>query len=1182
MENFLMLRRFGLPVSVAPGRSVIVAWLVLNGGANLLAQGDLRDIPVPDPAAEQAAMIPDPAAAVNLFAADPDIRKPIQINFDSRGRLWVASSEVYPQISPGEKANDKIIVLEDTTGDGIADHSTVFAEGLLIPTGVVPDGKGGAYVAASTELLHFEDTDGDGRADRKRVVLSGFGTEDTHHLVHTLRWGPDGCLYFNQSIYIHSHIETAYGTRHLEGGGIWRYRPETGQLEVFCKGFVNPWGHVFDALGESFVTDGAYFEGINYAFPDAVFVTSPGATRWLSGLNPGSPKHCGLEILSGRHIPPQWAGDLVTSDFRGHRVCRFTVRPSQSTFTSRQQPEILKTSHVAFRPIDARMGPDGALYVADWYNPIIQHGEVDFRDDRRDRLHGRIWRVSFPDRPLDPWPDFSALDRDQLLSLLEDPSLAVRQFARQQLWPMVRQSPDTVLAAARRWRQMAGDAKAERTRALEQQWLGEVAGRFEREAFLDVQRGPSDEVTRTSLRSAVRIAGLGDEDVRESVDQAIVGDHGPTRLEAIVALGQTNRSRDGNHQTAAEALITAAEVRDDDVIDFALWQSLRSTSPRWIDLLSSGQLQWRPHAEGLAFAVTSARSPEAAGALLAILDDRSLSANDRETFVSAIAQSGDPATLGKLLKKTLGDDLDAPLSSIARFTLERLLVRTRSDRTVPDQADSILSARVASLVGDDAVGRWGERLGDPQTFLAIVGAWRSSALMPALLKWLDRSPDIAIRTAAIDALGNFDSPEAKRTLDRWAQYVGEAEATTAVKAIMRQRPQVAAVTAAALVCRIQSDSLASELVVTLKSNKGTAKPFATALQDVDMSADRARVLLTNIRSAGGDEAIESAIRQAGKLDDAGWKWSDTFAAEILTDVRKGGDPAAGEQVYRRAALQCVACHAIGTAGGLVGPNLISLGSASQLDYILESLIEPSAKLKEGYSTLTILTDDGRVTSGIAIGRDEETLQLRLADGAEVTLRTDTIEEESPGKSLMPAGLLDSLTKSELVDLVAFLAALGRDPNYTVSTEPIIRSFETLVYSPESNRYLNRTSIDSAATSAAMLQWRMVTTTVDGRLPIDELDVFKPHQTTPPISFVRWDLEVPPGETTGLDLPPADGLSVWINERPVPLWALEQKRFEPGKHRVVLGIHRRSPGEDVGAGIPISQGQKPDGLMIKLN
>ena len=198
-------------------------------------------------------------------------------------------------------------------------------------------------------------------------------------LLHTLRWGHDGALYMNQSIYIHSHVETPYGVKRLRGGGIWQFRPESMQLSILCEGFVNPWGHHFNRWGQHFATDGAYGEGINYVFPGAEYVTKPGLIRRVSGLNPGSPKHCGLEIVSGRHLPDAWQGNMITNDFRAHRVCRFVVTEDGSGYASKQEEELIKTSHVAFRPIDVKMGPDGAIYIADWYNPIIQHGEVDFR-----------------------------------------------------------------------------------------------------------------------------------------------------------------------------------------------------------------------------------------------------------------------------------------------------------------------------------------------------------------------------------------------------------------------------------------------------------------------------------------------------------------------------------------------------------------------------------------------------------------------------------------------------------------------------------------------------------------------------------------------------------------------------------------------------------------------------------
>src|SRR5262245_13669516 len=220
-------------------------------------------VPDPDPDLERKSFIVCDGFEVNLFAADPLLAKPIQMNFDPQGRLWVASSEVYPQIKPGETANDKIIVLEDSDHDGKADKTTVFADGLLIPTGVEP-GDGGAYVANSTALVHPTATKPGGKAARKRILLSGFGTEDAHHIIHTFRWGPDCRLYFTQSIYIHSHIETPHGVKRLNAGGIWRFNPDKTELDIFCRGWVNSWGHAFDKYGRSLATDGANGEGINH------------------------------------------------------------------------------------------------------------------------------------------------------------------------------------------------------------------------------------------------------------------------------------------------------------------------------------------------------------------------------------------------------------------------------------------------------------------------------------------------------------------------------------------------------------------------------------------------------------------------------------------------------------------------------------------------------------------------------------------------------------------------------------------------------------------------------------------------------------------------------------------------------------------------------------------------------
>jgi putative heme-binding domain-containing protein len=254
-------------------------------------------------------------------------------------------------------------------------------------------------------------------------------------------------------------------------------------------------------------------------------------------------------------------------------------------------------------------------------------------------------------------------------------------------------------------------------------------------------------------------------------------------------------------------------------------------------------------------------------------------------------------------------------------------------------------------------------------------------------------------------------------------------------------------------------------------------------------------------------------------------------------------------------MQCIVCHAIGNAGGLVGPNLISVGGSSQPDYLLEALLDPSAKLKEGYTTLSLLTDQGETVNGIVIGRDERAIRLRLADGKEIQIDPNTVEQEQPGKSLMPEGLMDTLTKSELVDLLRFLSALGREPAFTVSTDPVVRSLETLVYSNEANRKLNRTSTDTASSEDPDMKWRLLTSKVNGTVPLEELDRFQQHRETPPTSFIRFTIEMPSEGVAKIELP-GDGIEAWVDSKPTPVWDLAAQKLSAGTHRIVLAIDRQ--------------------------
>ena len=568
-----------------------IPWALVGLSLPVSAQRDLKDIPPPDAGIEKASFKMADGFEVNLWAADPLLAKPSQIAFDRRGRLWVASSETYPQLNVNQEPSDRILILEDSDKDGQADKSSVYYDQLVIPGGVLPDGDGGAYVAHGEELLHLHDRNGDGKADQREVLLSGFGSEDTHHTLHRLRWGPGGLLYMLQGYYIGSHVETLYGPRRLNGGGLWSYDIKTRRLEIYSRGLINPWGMIFDRWGQSFQTDGAGGQGINYTFPDSVFRASPNEPRSLNGLNPGRPKSCGLEVISGNHFPPAWRGNLLTSDFRANNIDRYVISSDQSGYKSVLHPDLLSSSHLSFRPIDIVMGPDGAAYVADWYSPIIQHGEVDFRDKRRDRVHGRIWRITAKGRPLVSSIDYPSKSISQLMDLLKHDADWVRLNARQEL---KKRDEAEVTASLEAWlHSLDRSDPAHEHHRLEALWTYQtITTRRSPSLIHEVLQSPDRRVRAAAIRVLYHWGGAP-----QTLAEAITDSDPQVRREAVTALGQF---------ASPEALVVALGVLNqpmDSYIDFALWHTCRLLEPYWLPAFQTGGLKPGDNAEHLEYAL---------------------------------------------------------------------------------------------------------------------------------------------------------------------------------------------------------------------------------------------------------------------------------------------------------------------------------------------------------------------------------------------------------------------------------------------------------------------------------------------------------------------------------------------------------------------------------------------------
>ncbi len=1146
-------------------RTLLLVFIANQFAAPAFAQRNLTNIPDPDPEIERKSFQVADGFEVNLFAADPLLAKPIQMNFDAAGRLWVASSEVYPQIEPGKTANDKIIVLEDTDGDGRADKTTVFADGLLIPTGIesdavtkMNDGRlaSSAFVANSTELLHLTDTDGDGRADSSRIVLSGFGTEDTHHILHTLRWGHDGCLYFNQSIYIHSHIETPWGVRRLGGGGIWQFRPESARLEVFCRGFVNPWGHHFDDWGQSFATDGAYGEGINYVFPGATFFSAPGATRILKGLNPGSPKHCGLEIVGGRHLPDDWQGNMLTNDFRGNRVCRFVVSEDGSGFASREMPELIKTSHVAFRPIDIKMGPDGAIYIADWYNPIIQHGEVDFRDPRRDHTHGRIWRVTAKGRPLVERPRLVGASVEELLEQLKSPEPWTRHFAKRVL--KERRAAE-VVPALKEWveRLDQGDANVQHHQ-LDALWT------FQSLDVVDVDLLNRLLLAKDHRARAAANRVLSDWAARLDrplgiLDRNFPDKHARVRLEEVRALSKHR------HLNSAESAMLVLDQPMDPFLDFALWQTMRDLGPIWLPVVQQAsrtdEMGFDGNGRDLVFALKAIGSPEVVRPLVVLLREGKVPAESEESVLSLVGSQGGPAELGMVFDLVVAAD-ETPSGRRVNL-LDSLMKATRQRQVRPDGD----LARLGGLLDD------GHDVHVRAAAARAAGLWKVESLRGRLDHLASGADELAesavplvpdlradVRQAAMDGIALLGGDASRASLGKLsAPGRPFAVRRMAVAALAAVDLKSAAGRAAEVLADAKADSDASKIFRSFLERKAGPAALAAALADRQIPADVAKIGI-RVASISGREQPElvSALTKAGQLSAGLQKLTPDELQAMARDVVELGDAARGEDIYRRKGLDCQKCHAIAGAGGLVGPDLVSIGASAQIDYLIDSLVDPAKQVKEGFHSLIVATRDGRVLNGIKVRQADGELVLRDAENREVAIPLGNVEEQKPGGSLMPTGLIDPLTRGELVDLVRFLSLLGKtDTPYAVSPARVARRWLVPELTPESEKQIRHTGLDSIANGSLPLRWTPVTAKVSGVLPLAELPALKiPYQSVN-VTLARVELSVTTAGKVKLVLNSPVGLKLWLDQTSIEPRADLEFDLPVGLHAVTFAANAES-------------------------
>ena len=379
---------------------------------------------------------------IELFASEkefPDLANPVQMSFDNKGRLWVGVMPSYPHYKPGDnKPQDKLIILEDTDKDGKADKQTTFVDDLNLTIGFefAPEG---VYVSQGTNLVLLKDTDGDDKADEKEIILSGFDDHDTHHTAGAFAADPSGAIYMGEGVFLHTNIETAYGPVRATNGGFYRYSPQRHHLERTAQlSIPNPWGIAFDGWGQPFF---AHTSG-----PDMTWMT-PGTILPRYGQASPKPENLiqkehrvrptsGLEFISSRHFPDEVQGDLIinnTIGFLGTKQHTMIDDPESAGYKSRHRTDLITSTDTNFRPVDMEFAPDGSLYVVDWHNVLVGHMQHNARDPLRDHVHGRIYRITYPSRPLVTPAKVADANIDELLENLKLPEFRTRYRTKREL-----------------------------------------------------------------------------------------------------------------------------------------------------------------------------------------------------------------------------------------------------------------------------------------------------------------------------------------------------------------------------------------------------------------------------------------------------------------------------------------------------------------------------------------------------------------------------------------------------------------------------------------------------------------------------------------------------------------------------------------------------------------------------
>ncbi len=959
--------------------------------------------PALSPAEAIAKMTVPEGFAVELVASEPDIVNPVSMTIDERGRFWITESFEYPRRTPGP-GKDRVKILEDTDADGKADKFTVFMEGLNIPSGIAV-GHGGVWIANSPDILFVQDTDSDGKADTSEVIVTGFGRDDTHELPNSLTWGPDGWLYGLNGVFNPAHV--VYGPKNpnfKDGQKPWdftcamfRIHPKTREFQVFCEGTSNPWGIAFNDEGEAFVsacvidhlwhlTETGYYHRQGGPYPPFTWKIES-----IVSHKHQKAAYCGIHWYDSDAYPEQYRKKLYMGNIHGSCINSDSIMRHESTYKASPEPDLLSANDAWFMPVVQKTGPDGCLYILDWYDRYHCYQDANRDPGGIDRLKGRLYRLRYKDTPRASGEDMAKLSDEELVERLTSPNGYQRDIAQRILTERLLSADD----GGNRLKQLLNGAFVftadhPETSASTLRALGILMSQNELHdtTHLALLQSPSPLTRSWAVRAAGEQSTIS-KAVQARVFELRNDSSSLVRVQVAIAAAKQD-----SIATIPALVAVLDQAGDDPLVPRIVWQNLHP-------LLEQQTAEFVAEVEKLNAADSESLSKPVIE-LLPRAADRILSTGKPDTL--AVAQ------LVKLLLSSEATDESADRC------LQLLTARIRSGEIAGESLTNI-----KTQLTDPLTKAMNQKLSRPSTLSAVelAASLRMQEGINRASQLNSMTDDESIRLRLINSLitANDDSgliyAESLLLTSRSAdarrkaiQAIGRIGTTKATDALARHLPKLPADVQPAVVEAMTDREESALQLMAMVRDKTVPQTLINANQAHKMLSLKSQPLTDLVTKHWG---IVRTERDPARLQ---------LISRMRNELRTSkGDPIAGRVVYKKL---CGQCHKIYGEGADVGPDITRNGRAS-FEQLLSNVFDPSLVIGAAYQGLTVVTKEGRVVSGLPIEDSPQRVVLKVQGDKQEIIARSEIDEVVPSKlSLMPEGIEKQLQPQELHDLFAFI------------------------------------------------------------------------------------------------------------------------------------------------------------------